>query len=152
VLLRYGAGGDLAIQQADNEEFKTSMYTMIQQASKKGYMIVLEALTAKVKEAGIEVKKFLSSGLETPLHCAAAGGKLKVIKFLLDQGLDVNIVCGSGTEFCISEKSLIQLNVFCSWDAPLLCSSREPIGMRGIPLGKRSIESSFGLEATRARR
>jgi len=94
----------LAVQQANNEEFKTSMYTMIKQASKKGYLIVLEALVTKVKEAGIDVKTFLSSGLETPLHYAAAGGKLKVIQFLLDQGIDINIVCGSGTVYFISEK------------------------------------------------
>ena len=54
VLLSYGAGGDLAVQQADNPEFKNSMHLMIKQAAKKGYMKVLETLIAKVKEAGID--------------------------------------------------------------------------------------------------
>jgi len=80
----------LAVQQADNAEFKTSLNLMINQAARKGYMKVLETLIAKVKEAGIDVKTFLNSPYQTALHCAASGGKLEVIKFLLDQGVDIN--------------------------------------------------------------
>ena len=90
----------MAVQQADNPEFKNSMHLMIKQAAKKGYMKVLETLIAKVKEAGIDAKTFLSIRVlttnqirtyETPLHCAAAAGKLDVIKFLLAQGADINV-------------------------------------------------------------
>ena len=90
----------MAVQQTDNPEFKNSMHLMIKQAAKKGYLKALETMIGKVKEAGIDVKTFLSTRVlksnriyawDTPLHCAAVAGKLEVIKFLLDQGVDINV-------------------------------------------------------------
>ena len=67
------------------------------QAAKSGHVNVLETLITKVKElqlrTGIGVGNFLNScesNSEYPIHCAAAAGKLHVIKFLLDKGAFIN--------------------------------------------------------------
>ncbi len=74
-----------------------ALMRLVMQAAKSGHVNVLETLITKVKElllrTGISVGKFLNSGesnSEYPIHCAAAAGKLQVIKFLLDNGAFIN--------------------------------------------------------------
>jgi len=127
ILLKYREGDG---SRGDQAYTYTVLMILFMQASKSGHVNVLETLITKVKDlqlrTGISVANFLNSesNSEHPIHCAAAAGKLHVIKFLLDQGAFVNARAPmSGTLFTkkILNSSKTIMELCRAKNTPLTC-------------------------------
>jgi len=64
----------------------------IHQAAKQGDLVKVKALLEK----NAELTNAKTENGETPLHSAASGGQLEVVKFLISQGADINLKQNSG--------------------------------------------------------